>query len=89
MNGQSRRWSLIETATGALFGYVVAVITTGVVLPSYGYMPSLAENMQITLIFMTISIIRGYVWRRLFNWLQQRRDLRANQRLSSSLSEKI
>lgn len=43
-----------------------------VLAPHFGYEVTLADNFQLTLIFTLVSIVRSYLWRRLFNWLQHR-----------------
>jgi Mg/Co/Ni transporter MgtE len=63
---QSRRMSLIETCVSIGIGFVVSVIITAVVMPAYGHDVTLADNIQITLIFTVASILRGYLVRRAF-----------------------
>ena len=63
---QSRRMSLIETCASIAIGFVVSVIITALVMPAYGHDVTLADNIQITLIFTVASIVRGYAVRRLF-----------------------
>ena len=63
---QSRSMSLIETCTSIAIGFVVSVIITALVMPAYGHDVTLADNIQITLIFTVASIVRGYLVRRAF-----------------------
>ena len=63
---QSRRMSLIEAITNVAVGYALAVATQIVVFPWFGLRPSLGENLALGGIFTTISLIRGYALRRLF-----------------------
>ena len=63
---QSRRMSLIETCASIAIGFVVSVIITALVMPAYGHDVTLADNIQITLIFTVASIVRGYAVRRAF-----------------------
>lgn len=63
---QSRRMSLIETCASIAIGFVVSVIITALVMPAYGHQVTLADNIQITMIFTVASIVRGYAVRRLF-----------------------
>jgi heme/copper-type cytochrome/quinol oxidase subunit 4 len=63
---QSRKHSAIEAITGVAIGFVVSVIITALVMPAYGHQVTLADNIQITLIFTVASIVRGYAVRRLF-----------------------
>jgi hypothetical protein len=63
---QSRRMSLIESATNVVVGYVLAIATQFVVFPWFGIETGLAEHLAIGLAFVAVSLVRGYVLRRLF-----------------------
>jgi len=63
---QSRRMSLIETVTNVVVGYVLAVATQIVMFPWFGLQASLGENLALGLAFTSISLVRGYTLRRLF-----------------------
>ena len=69
---QSRRMSLIETVAGVVIGFTVSVLASLVVYPAFGHSFTLGQNVGITLIFTAMSIARGYLVRRFFNWLQWR-----------------
>ena len=65
---QTKLESLIETVVNISSGFVIAMITWEVIVKPYlGISTDLSENFTITLIFTSISIIRGYFWRRFFN----------------------
>ncbi len=66
---QSRKHSLFEVFVSTLFGYGIALLTQLWVFPLYGIPLHLWANAQIALIFTFISIIRSYIFRRLFNHL--------------------
>ena len=63
---QSRRMSMVEAITNVAVGYALAVATQIVVFPWFGLHPSLGENSALGAIFTGISLIRGYILRRLF-----------------------
>ncbi len=67
---QSRRMSLIETLTSISIGFAVSRLVTALVMPHFGFNPSLGQNASITSIFTVTSIIRGYLVRRFFARLQ-------------------
>ena len=48
-------------------------IANFVVLPWFGYHPSIVEAFELTAIFTAISVIRVFLWRRAFNWYQERK----------------
>ena len=64
---QSRRNSLIESATNILIGYWCAVLTQLIIFPIMGIDVSLNKNLIIGLFFTLISLLRSYVIRRVFN----------------------
>lgn len=58
--------SLVETTTNVVVGYVLAIATQIVVFPWFGIETGLAEHMTIGLAFVGVSLVRGYILRRLF-----------------------
>jgi hypothetical protein len=63
---QSRCMSLVEAVTNVAVGYALALATQIVVFPWFGLHPSLSENLAIGAIFVSISLLRSYTLRRLF-----------------------
>lgn len=66
---QSRRMSLFEAVTNVTVGYVLAVATQVVVFPAFGLHASLGDNLGIGAVFTSISLLRGYALRRLFEFI--------------------
>ena len=62
----SRRMSLVEAATNVIVGYALAVGMQIVVFPVFGIHIALGDQLSIGLAFTAISLVRGYVLRRLF-----------------------
>lgn len=58
--------SLVEAATNVVVGYVLAIVTQLIVFPWFGIETSLAGHMAIGLVFVGVSLARGYLLRRLF-----------------------
>lgn len=73
MNPQSRIMSLVETLANVASGMVTAVIVGQIVYPLYGYKVSVADNIWLTSIFTVVSVVRGYVWRRIFERIHRGR----------------
>lgn len=70
---QSRYHSALESACNVLSGLLTANLTwVFVVAPLYGFTNGAHEVLAINLIFTVVSFVRGYLWRRLFNWLATR-----------------
>jgi hypothetical protein len=63
---QSPTMSLIEAATNVIVGYVLAIATQIVVFPWFGIETGLSEHLTIGLAFVGVSLVRGFVLRRLF-----------------------
>lgn len=64
---QSRLMSMVEVATNIAIGLVVSFISQVVIFRLYDVHLSVVQNVEITLWFTLISIIRSYLIRRWFN----------------------
>lgn len=64
---QSRKMSLIESATNVVIGMVLAMGTQMIVFPWYGVHVKFYDHFIMTCMFTTVSFVRGYVIRRVFN----------------------
>jgi len=63
---QSRTMSLVESVANVIVGYVLAVATQMVVFPWFRIEAGLTEHLTIGLAFVGMSLLRGYLLRRLF-----------------------
>src|ERR1700685_3656967 len=72
---QSKLMSWVETCLNTGIGFVIAIATQILVFPLFGYSPPLSTNFKIALIFTVVSIMRGFVLRRVFEFLHIRRPL--------------
>lgn len=70
---QSKLMSWVETCLNTGIGFVIAITAQLLVFPLFGFNPPLSTNLYIGLIFTVVSIVRGYVLRRLFEALHIRR----------------
>ena len=68
---QSRLMSLAEAVTNVVVGYALAIATQIVVFPWFGIETGLAEHLSIGLAFVGVSLVRGYLLRRLFDIWQR------------------
>lgn len=65
---QHKSISLLESCMNVGSGFILSLVVWEVVIePLFGIEKSLRDNIGITGIFTAISIVRGYIWRRLFN----------------------
>lgn len=69
---QSRLMSLFESVTGIVVGFGLAIVAQILILPAYGLNLPMRDNLRIALVFTVISLLRGYVLRRVFVWMGER-----------------
>jgi hypothetical protein len=65
--------SMIEVATNILIGLVVSFISQIVIFKLYNIHISVVQNVEITVWFTIISIVRSYLVRRWFNSMKGNR----------------
>ena len=64
---QSRSSSLLEQCLSTASGFILSMCVWAVVIvPLWNVPIRFIDNLAITSIFTVVSIIRGYVWRRVF-----------------------
>lgn len=73
---QSRRASLIEVCVSIGTGFAFAMIVQVTVAWWWNFPLSLGDNFVITSIFTIVSIIRSYLFRRLFEYLRVKEILK-------------
>lgn len=71
---QRRLHSLIETLINMLIGFWLSVAVQAVVFPLYGFHIQVQDNIEIVTLFTLISMARGYMLRRAFNWWSHRSE---------------
>ena len=64
---QTKIESAIEVVVNVLIGYVVATASQILIFPLFGIFLPLSDNLLIGAYFTAISIVRGYIVRRVFN----------------------
>jgi Kef-type K+ transport system membrane component KefB len=73
MSGQTRKKSLLESLLNVLIGYGIAVLAQLAIFPLFNIHVPLHDNLLIGALFTVVSIVRSYLLRRLFNWLDHGR----------------
>ena len=72
---QTRRGSLVEVVSGTAVAFAISLILQHCVVdPLWNLNTSFFENLSITVLFTVVSVARSYVWRRFFNWLQNKNN---------------
>lgn len=74
---QSRSTSLLKSLVNTGVGFAVALAANALVLPLFGWTPTLSENLILTTVYTVISIARGYGLERLFEALGWRTRMSA------------
>ena len=74
MAGQSRKMSFLESCLSVGSGYLLALLTQLVVFPLFDIRVDFHEQLGIAGIFTAISIVRTYLWRRVFDWHWRNHD---------------
>ena len=69
---QKKKHSLVEVILSTATGFIVSMLIWQIVGPAFGYVVTLSDNFLITCIFTIASILRGYVFRRAFNYITVR-----------------
>jgi hypothetical protein len=67
--GQSKRMSAVEAITNTTVGFVIALVCQVWIVSYYGIKTTFQQDVLMTTFFTGVSIIRGYMVRRFFNWL--------------------
>lgn len=70
---QSRLMLLIESATGIVVGFGLAIVAQLLIFPAYGVTLPMHDNIRIARVFTSMSLLRGYVLRRVFVRVGRRR----------------
>lgn len=68
---QSNFLSWAEAITNTFVGFFISVVVTLLIMPLWGFEPTAKDAVEITVVYSAISIVRGYVVRRLFNFSQR------------------
>ena len=70
---QTKKGSLIEILLNIGTGFVVSYALTLYVLPLYGFQVSRTNGFTITGIYTVVSMVRSYIYRRLFVYIEMKR----------------
>ena len=68
---QTRLMSMVETITNVAIGLIVSFLSQVVIFKYYDIHISLAQNLELTLYFTVVSVIRGFALRRSFNSIRR------------------
>ncbi|WP_372395233.1 hypothetical protein ABMY26_07130 (plasmid) [Azospirillum sp. HJ39] len=69
---QSHLVSAVEAAANTASGFVLSWLAGMVIYPLVGWSVSAAQNTAVVTAFTIISVVRSFVWRRVFNHIYQK-----------------
>ena len=64
---QTKKKSLIESIIQTIIGLGTSILIQIIIYPMMGIPVTFSQNLVITLVFFTVSIVRGYFVRRIFD----------------------
>ncbi len=64
---QTKKKSLIESITNTVIGFIIALTVQLIIYPIMNIEVRISQNLIITSVFTLVSILRGYIIRRIFN----------------------
>jgi hypothetical protein len=64
---QNKKQSFLESVIQTLIGLVTSILIQVILYPVMGIPVTFKQNLIITFVFFTVSILRGYFVRRFFN----------------------
>jgi hypothetical protein len=69
-NKQTHVASFVEITLSTAVGFVISLVTQILVFPLFGLQVSMGTNLSLTMVFTVISVIRGFVMRRVFEHMR-------------------
>ena len=64
---QSKGMSLLESSLNTLTGFIISLLVwEWYVVDAFDLSVTRGDNLMITFIFTAVSLVRGFMWRRLF-----------------------
>ena len=72
--GQTRIWSGIEVFSNILCGFLISWMIFPPVMSWFGFDIDVTKAAGVTAIYTIVSVIRSYLWRRVFNWIGIKRS---------------
>lgn len=68
---QTKKKSMIESFVQTIIGLATSILIQITIYPMMGIPVTFSQNLIITLVFFSVSIIRGYIVRRIFEKLKK------------------
>lgn len=66
---QSRKHSFLEAALNTFSGFIISYFVAELTFSYFNFQTTHKDTFLITCIFTLVSIVRSYIWRRIFNYI--------------------
>lgn len=73
---QKKKYSILESITNVVVGLILSFCIQLVIYPIMDIPVSFSQNIIITSVFFTVSFIRGYLIRRIFNKISNQKEIK-------------
>lgn len=67
----TRKLDATEATLGAAVSLLIGITANNLLLPIWGFVPSIGQSFQMGLIFFGLSLVQRYAFRRFFRRTQQ------------------
>lgn len=74
MSGQTKLGSALEAFLNIGSGFIIALIVWQGLAALYDIPMPLSRNLEITTVFTVVSLVRSYIWRRIFTTRRHRHE---------------
>ena len=68
---QSRRHSFLEALLNTASGFLISFFVAELTFAYFNFQSTHKDTFTITCIFTLVSIVRSYIWRRIFNYIHE------------------
>jgi len=68
---QSRKHSFLEALLNTASGFIISYFVAELTFAYFNFQTTHKDTFIITCIFTVVSIVRSYIWRRIFNYIHE------------------
>lgn len=68
---QSRKHSFLEALLNTASGFLISLFVAELTFAYFNFQTTHKDTFIITCVFTVVSIVRSYIWRRIFNYIHE------------------
>jgi biotin transporter BioY len=68
---QSRKHSFLEALLNTASGFLISFFVAELTFAYFNFQSTHKDTFIITCVFTVVSIVRSYIWRRIFNYIHE------------------